>query len=339
MVRTIKDIARELDLSISTVSRALNNNADVSEKTRKRVLETAKEMRYQPNVNARSLITKKSNMIGLMLSDITDPFFSEVALGVENLLSKEGYQVIYGNTLLDAEKERRFFKSLLERNIDGIIMKPGKLDDDMLDMIECTDVPIVFLRDVLEEEQHLQISSIDFDQTAAAGSAVQHLIDQGHRRIGYVGMSKQASESKARYRGYLESLHANDIAMNSQYVHRVGGSIVHGRIGAEKLMKQTKQPTAIFTENDLLAIGAIDWLRAHAYRVPEDISVMGFENLEISGLHQISLTTVHLPRKEIGYRAAKLLLNMIMAANAIPERVVVKTNLVIRSSTAKPCDY
>jgi DNA-binding LacI/PurR family transcriptional regulator len=335
-MRTIKDIAKELDISVSTVSRALNNNADVSRKTRERVLETAKQMRYQPNVNARSLITKKSNMIGLMLSDITDPFFSEVALGVEDILSKQGFQVIYGNTLLDSGKEQRFFSSLLERNIDGIIMKPGKLNNDMIGMIEQANVPIVFLRSALENEQHLNISTIDVNQTEAAASAVQHLIDEGHKIIGYLGMAKQAVESKERYYGYLKSLRANNIEANEQLVYKVGGRIVHGRVGVEKLMKQSQPPTAIFTENDLLAVGVIDWLRTNGFGVPEDISVMGFENLEISGLHQIGLSTVHLPRKEIGYHAAKLLLNMIRKSNGFSKRQVINTNLVIRTSTSKP---
>ncbi|MBD1382041.1 LacI family DNA-binding transcriptional regulator [Metabacillus arenae] len=332
-MKTIKDIAKELGLSVSTVSRALNDKPDIKKETKEKILEEMKRLNYSPNANARSLIQKKSNIIGLMLSDITDPFFSEVALGVEEVSSKSGYQVIYGNTFLNLEKEKRFLSSLLERKIDGLIMKPGKLDEELLRLIEQLEIPIVFLRKLRENEQHLNVSSIDVNHYKAAYRAVEYLIKLGHVNIGFIGMSKDVSEEEDRLKGFLDCLENHNINYTDDNIIISGTGIEHGGTGVKQLLNKKSNITAIFTANDLLAIGALEWLVKNNYKVPENISVVGFENLEISSLHWINLTTVDLPRKKIGIQAAEMLMNMVSSDHVKKEEVELDTKLIIRKST------
>ncbi|WP_158737033.1 LacI family DNA-binding transcriptional regulator [Alteribacillus sp. YIM 98480] len=334
-MKTIKDIAKELGVSVSTVSRALNDNPDIKKETKEKILEGIKRLNYTPNANARSLIQKKSKMVGLMLSDITDPFFSEIALGIEEVLSAEGYQVIYGNTLLNPDKEKEVLSSLLQRKIDGLIIKPGALDEELLNIVEQLDIPVVFLRKLKEYEQHLKVSSIDVNHYESAYKAVDHLINLGHDNLGFIGISKKASEGEDRLKGYINCLENQNISYSDDNIVIAGTKIEHGRKGVEKLLEKTPNLTAIFAANDLLAIGALEWLAENNYKVPEDVSVVGFENLEISSLHWIKLTTVDLPRKEIGVQSANMVVNMLSSETIKKEEVELDTTLIIRKSTGK----
>ncbi|OXS74214.1 LacI family DNA-binding transcriptional regulator [Domibacillus enclensis] len=332
-MRTIKDVAHELGLSVSTVSRALNDKPDIKKETREKVLEAMKRLNYSPNANARSLIQKKSNMIGLMLSDITDPFFSEVALGVEDVFSKVGYQIIYGNTFLDLDKEKQFLSNLLERKIDGLIMKPGKLDAELMSLVERLEVPVVLLRKLDENEKHLNISTIDVDHYMAAYKAVEYLINIGHQNIGFIGMSKDVNEEEERLNGFSDCLRDHSLEHSVDNVVISGTGIKHGGTGIQRLMEKKPKITAVFAANDLLAIGALEWLAKNNYRVPEEVSVIGFEDLEISSLHWINLTTVKLPRKKIGTQSAEMLMHMLSSENFEKKEVELDTQLIIRKSS------
>lgn len=334
-MKTIKDIAKELGLSVSTVSKALNNKSDVKRETRQKVLEEMERINYTPNVNARSLIKKKTNMVGLMLSDITDPSFSEVALGIEEVLSTSGYQLIYGNTFLEIKKEKDFLKSLLERKIDGIIMKPSNLNEELLNTINQLKIPIVFLRSLGKNEQELNISSIDVNHYQATYNVVEYLVKLGHRNIGFIGMTKESREEEDRFKGYSDCLKDNNINVSGQNITIPGTKIIDGGYGIRNLLNKNPNITAVFAANDLLAIGALDWLKERNYIVPNDISVIGFDNLEISRLHIINLTTVDLPRKEMGRQAAEMLLDMLSSEAINKKEVKLDTQLIIRNTSGK----
>ncbi len=332
-MKTIKDIAKELGVSVSTVSRALNNHPDIKDETKQKVLEGIKKLNYTPNAIARSLIQKKSNMIGLMIPDITDPFFSEVALGAEEVLSDNGFQVVYSNTFLNIEKEKYCLSSMMERKVDGLILKPSPLDEEFIEMLNRIDIPVVFLRGLTSyEESRLDISTVDVNHYRGAYSATQYLVDLGHREIGFLGMSKNSSEGSERLNGYLDCLRDHDIPSKESNIVMAGSNIEQGKIAVAKLMSQNNQLTSIFAANDLLAIGGFDWLVTNKYQVPEDISLIGFDNLEFSSLSWINLTTVDQPRKTIGNQAAKLLLDIINDKSLEPKSILLETKLIERNT-------
>lgn len=329
---TIKDIAKQLGLSVSTVSRALNNHPDIRLETKREVLEAIEKINYTPNAVARSLIHRKSLTIGLMIPDITDPFFSAMAHGVEEVLSDSGYQVVYGNMSRSPDKEIRFLRSAAERKMDGIIVTPDHLNDEMADMLRRLDIPVVFLR--RRPIPGLDMPFVDVDHYKGAASAVEYLLSLGHRNIGFIGMPPYSFTGSERYRGYLDTLARSGIAPEERGIVLDERTSRHGYQGMEKLAAAFPEMTAVFAANDSLGIGALEWMAERGVRAPEQISVVGFDNLEMSDLYWIKLTTVAQPRKEMGRKAAELLMRMMAADEKTAESIVLDTELIVRRTCA-----
>ncbi|WP_255449088.1 LacI family DNA-binding transcriptional regulator [Virgibacillus sp. SK37] len=301
-------MAKHLNISVSTVSRALNNHSDINEMTKEKVLKAVGEMKYRPNTIARSLIQNKTYTVGLMVPDIADPFFSNVALGIEEVLSAQGYQVVYGNTSRNKAKEKKFIESVFDRKMDGILLTPDNLDEDIISMLRNLKVPALFLR--RRTPNSLNIPYIDVDHYEGACKAVEHLLSKGHRNICFMGMTEDSFISNERLRGFMETMHKHGIYPNDNQIVIAGRTIESGKLAMEKLYKKNKNMTALFASNDLLGIGALEWLSKNNIDVPNEVSVIGFDNLELSELYWIQMTTMAQPREMMGKMAAEKLLKM-----------------------------
>ncbi|NOU95852.1 substrate-binding domain-containing protein [Paenibacillus sp. LMG 31456] len=330
---TIKDLAKELGVSVSTVSRALNNHPDIRQETKQEVLEAMKRINYTPNALARSLIQRKSNTIGLMIPDITDPFFSAMAHDVEEVLSDNGYLVIYVNTSRRPDKEKRFLTSVLERKMDGIIVTPDFLDEDGIELLQRLKIPVVFLR--RRPPQGLEMPFVDVDHYEGACNAMDYLFSLGHKEIGFIGMPQYSFTGKERYRGYIDSLQKRGLEPNPKGVIWDGRTMECGSRSMGRLMEEYPAMTAVFAANDLLGIGALEWLAAHDISVPGQMSVIGFDNLEVSNLHWIKLSTVAQPRKEMGRKAAELLMQMLLDNRLTADSILLNTQLIIRQTCSE----
>ncbi|MFS1512581.1 LacI family DNA-binding transcriptional regulator [Chengkuizengella sp. SCS-71B] len=333
---TIKDIAKQLGISVSTVSRALNDHSDIKKETKMKVLETVKKLNYRPNSIARSLIHQRTYTVGLMIPDITDPFFSTISVGAQELLSEQGYQVIIGNTLRDSDKEKRFIESALERKMDGLIITPDHVDEELVDMLSNINIPVVFLR--RRPAKGLKVPFVDVNHYNGACQAVEHLISLGHKQIGYIGIPLETQIAIDRFQGYKDTLEKHNISYISDYIQLTGGrTIQSGRIAMDQLFSQIPEMTALFAYNDLLAIGALESLAQHNMNVPEAISIMGFDDLEISSLYWIQLSTMSQPRNQMGRHAAETLLKMMNHSDTdeIPESILLNSVLVNRNTCKK----
>lgn len=329
---TIKDIAKQMGVSVSTVSRALNNHPDIKPETKREVLEAMERFNYKPNALARSLINKKSYTVGLMIPDITDPFFAAIADGVEEILSDSGYQVVYGNTTHKQEKEIRFLNSVIERKMDGIIATPDVMNDAIIEWLKRLEIPVVLLRRRPPEGLHIPV--VDVDHYKGACNAVQYLLSLGHKHIGFIGLPPYSFTGQERYRGYLDTLAAHGIEPLMKQPLFTGRTIECGYEAMAQLYKETPTVTAVFAANDMLGIGALEWLAKNNIQVPGQISVMGFDNLEVTDLHWIKLTTIAQPRNLMGKKAAELLLQMMKDHVLTHDPIFLDTELIIRETCA-----
>lgn len=333
MAPSIKTIAQILGISLSTVSRALNDHPDVNIQTKELVLAKAKELNYTPNAFARGLVHKKSYTVGLMIPDITDVFFADIAREIENVLFPAGYQVVYGSTVRNADKEKEFIKNAVSRQFDGLILTPDHFDEQLIELLKTLEIPVVLLR--RRGVPQLNIPYIDVDHYKAACEAVQYLIELGHKKIGFLSMPDTSFTGQMRKQGYVDTLKKYRL---SPLIEEGGRMIEDGREGMRRLLEK-HDITAIFAANDLLGIGALEYLTVHNISIPEKISVIGFDNIEISALYWIQLTTMDQPRKLMGQQVANLLLQMIQALDKkepLPEQpALIEANLLKRQTCQK----
>ncbi|NRF92870.1 LacI family DNA-binding transcriptional regulator [Paenibacillus frigoriresistens] len=326
----IKDIARHLGVSVSTVSRAINNHPDIREETKLQVMEAIRSLNYRPNAIAKGLIQKKTYTIGLMIPEISDPFFSGLANAVEEMLFDHGYQVVYGNTNRNPDKEKQFICNAIERQFDGLIITPDFLDEEFIQLLSSLDMPVVFLR--RRTPAALSIPFVDVDHYQAAVTAVNYLIELGHKQIGFISMPESSFTGNERLRGYKDTMQKHGLSSDHSRIVIGGRTIVHGREAMGKLYEKNPEVTAVFAANDLLGIGALEWLAVHELQVPDKLSVIGFDNLEYSELYWIRLTTMEQPRDEMGKRAAQLLLEMISNKETTLKSELISAKLIVRQS-------
>lgn len=337
---TIKDIARELGISPSTVSRALKDHPDISPETKKAVNELADKLNYQPNIVALSLRQSKTNTIGVIIPEIVHFFFSTVISGIEDVANKAGYNVIItqSNELLDREKAS--IKTLFNSRVDGMLISLSRETNayDHIDNILAKGVPMVFFDRVYNT---INSSKVIVDDLSGAKDATQHLIDQGCKRIAHIEGPPNLDITKQRLEGYLEVLKENNIPVDKDLIVPCpSGTIEEGKSATEKLLKLSNRPDAIFATNDPAAMGAMQAIKEAGLSIPKDIAVVGFSNWIFSALLDPSLSSVDQPGFEMGQEAAKLLIRQIGVKSKdntepTPETKVLKTRLIIRNSSVK----
>jgi LacI family transcriptional regulator len=336
MSATLSDIAKDLNISIVTVSKALRNKGRISARTRNRVLKRAKELDYRPNWVARSLVTRRTYTIGLLLPDFTHPFFADIAKTIAETVRPRGYHVIISYFEEDPDLERIEADSLLARRVDGLILASSQSPDrlELFEELRARKMPIVLIDRPIEG---VRASFVGVDNEAVGRLATTHLIEQGCRRIAHL-RGPQIGLAAKRLSGYLASLKKNKLTAPTNYVVDAGFQDQSGYTAMKKLLAAAMPaPDGVFCYNDPVAIGAMKALREAGLRVPEDVAVVGAGNVHYSDALAVPLTTIDQKTREIGGRAAELLLEQIGAKRAVrPEKVLIVPELVVRKSTQRP---
>lgn len=309
---TIIDIADRLNISKSTVSRALTGSSGVSEKTRELVLNTAKEMNYSANVYARNLAGDSTHMIYFMIPDITDAFYQEMANSADKVLSDAGYRVFYRNVRRSTNEVMNFLSEAKEFKMDGIFITVDEWTDEVCDAIKKMDIPVISLRRKTPEKLKNIVPYVDSDFIDGTEKAVKYLISLNHINIGYVGY--ETLVGKERISAYERSCEKHNIEKNiirNRAYQNQNVRIEVGYDSAKKLLSESPEITAIMAGDDQLAIGVMKFCSEEGLRVPEDISVIGCDDRNISSLYCLQLTTIRQERTEAGSLAGELMLDMI----------------------------
>ncbi|WDM25860.1 catabolite control protein A [Paenibacillus mucilaginosus] len=305
MTVTIYDVAREAGVSMATVSRVVNNNPNVKPQTRKKVFEAIERLGYRPNAVARGLASKKTTTVGVVIPDISNSIFSEVARGIEDIANMYHYNIILCNADKKKEKEIRVINTLLEKQVDGLLFMGGAVTEDHIQAFKTSSVPVVLC--ATADEQRV-IPSVDIDHEKAAFDAVNVLLQSGHTKIAMIsGTLQDPANGYARYQGYRKALEAANIPIDEDYV-RIGNYRYESGMDVTKhFLELDERPTAIFAATDEMAIGAIHSLQDSGLRVPEEMSVISVDNIRMASMVRPQLTTVAQPMYDIGAVAMRLL--------------------------------
>lgn len=311
---TIKDIAKESGVSIATVSMIINNkDKNISDATRGKVLHIIKKYNYVPNAMAGSLVTQKTHIIGLILPDITNPFFPGIARGAEDKANESGYSIIFCNTDDKLEVEEKYIETLTKKTVDGIIIAHSSNSEKMSEILERCKVPIVLIdRDFYSENIR---GKVLVNNLEGSYDGVTYLLNKGYKNIAYLSGSLKTKTARDRLEGYKKALIDNGIKYNDNLVKYGSYKIEWGKEGIYELLSQNEKFDAIFCGNDLIAIGAIKELKTKGYKIPDDIGVMGFDDIYLAGLVEPSLTTIRQPNYQMGYMAMELLLDNLSSSD------------------------
>jgi LacI family transcriptional regulator len=333
---TLRDVARVAAVHPGTVSRALNPETRrlVNEETAQRVLEAAEALGYRPNPIARGLKTNRSYTIGVLVPDLTNPLFPPIVRGIQDRLEAAGYTPLIANTDNDRERERNDFEAMLARQVDGVITATARLDHVMLDEMTAAGLPIVLVNRRLEDGE---LPSASPDDQEGARLAVQHLAGLGHTRIAHVAGPQEVSTGHARYVGFIGGMEQAGLAVDPALV-LFGNAFTEpeGRRLCAELLDADAGATAIVAGNDLMALGCYDVLDERGIGCPEQISVVGFNDMPFSERFNPPLTTIGIPHYEIGSAAAELLLERLQDPAGPARHVVLPPTLVVRGSAASP---
>ncbi|MEA2766321.1 MAG: LacI family transcriptional regulator [Gemmatimonadaceae bacterium] len=328
---TIKDVAREANMSVATVSRVLNGSGPVSEKTRRLIHDVAGKMRYVPHSGARSLITSKTETLGVLLPDLYGEFFSEVIRGMDDTAQRNGFHLLISRAYADRHGIETAIRAMRGR-VDGVVVMSPDLDAESLLNMPST-MPVVLLCSVSRGNG---IDSLTIQNCRGAREMVGHLVSLGHRRIAIIKGSPRNYDAAERLRGYRIALREAGIVPDPSLELTGNFTEAGGYAAAIELLAMRVRPTAIFAANDSMAIGALSALRESGVEVPEDMAVAGFDDIPLARYMDPPLSSVHVPICELGARAVEMLLEGITHKNGhARKRERVSTKLVIRSSTGR----
>jgi len=327
---TMRDVARESGVSIKTVSRVVNQQGEIRDETRKRVLTAIDKLGYRPSKVARALVTRRTDTIGLIFGDIANPYLAEIARGVLDSTVKEKIEVFLCHTGGDPESERRALTSLLDHNIDGAIVFPVIANSEWIQEIAKPEHPIVLMN--FSVPSHPGLGSVVTDMRKGAKLAVDYLVEKGHRYIGMLAGEVGPKNMIQRVVGYRNGLEQHGIGYRDELV-LIGNPVIEfGVSGAERLLSQYPEITALFCYNDLIAMGAIQTCKKLGMRIPDDCAIVGFDDNRFSSLVHPSLTTINVDKYRIGQYAAKCLLAMLKKPDEILEPIPIDVELIIRES-------
>jgi LacI family transcriptional regulator len=332
---TIKDIARVAGVSFATVSRALNDHPDISKKTKVRIVKIAEEMGYSPNAIARGLVKKNTNMVGLLVPDITNPYFPEVARGVEDHLSSVGINLFLCNTNWEEQKEMVYIRALMEKRVEGLIIAPVTIASHQRIRKENLNIPLVYIGSKADD---LDENYVILDNVEASLIATEYLIGLGHKNIAFIGGYESSVSNSERVRGYREALKKHNLERDINMIKSSSFRRESGYAIALEFVREGKVPSAIVAANDIIALGAIEALENNGYNVPGDVSVIGFDDIQFASLPKINLTSIAQPKYQMGVDAAKILVDKISnnMDNSMPveNHHVVKPKLIVRGTCA-----
>lgn len=329
----ITAVARKARVSTATVSRTINGSANVSPKTAERVRSAIESLGFYPDTNARALGSGRSSLYGLIISDITNPFFPELVKAFEDVAVEHGQEVLIANTNYDPVRMETCVRRMLQRKVDGVAIMTSEMDDRLIEVFSRRHIPLVFLDTGAPGPG---VSSVRIDYPAGVNDAIDHLLGLGHRRIAFISGPLALSSARTRLDAFTRMLHrrhlAPDLRMVQEGNHRVDG----GHDAMERILASGPPPTAVLCSNDLTAIGAMGAVYEHGLRVPDDISVVGYDNIQLSGFIHPGLTTLSVSRVELANTAFRSIFSGRDPQNGCPregEEHIIHPTLVIREST------
>ena len=326
----IREVARVAQVSTATVSRTINGSDKVSPETAERVRNAIRQLKFYPNDNARALGSGRSNLYGLIISDITNPFFPELVRSFEEIAVQYGQEVLTANTNYDPGRMEVCVRRMLQRKVDGVAVLTSEMDRHLLDEFSERDIPLVFLDTATPGPG---ISNIRVDYAAGVNAAVDHLSELGHSDIGFIHGPMNLTSARVRHKAFVSSLKRKNIepAFIEEGDHRVAG----GHNAMARLLSRPVRPTAILASNDLSAIGAMNAIFESGLKVPEDVSVIGFDDIDLSTYIQPPLTTIGVSRTEIARTAFRALFDPERDASTEGREYTIHPVLVERKSTGR----
>ena len=335
---TLRDVARVSGVHPGTASRALNEEtrALVNEDTARRVLEAAEQLGYRPNPIARGLKTNRSYTIGVLIPDLTNPLFPPILRGIEDRLEESGYTPLMANTDNDPERERIDWHAMRARQVDGIVAATARRDHELLDELLESGIPVVLVN---RRAPDSGVPSATADDRQGIRLAVGHLAELGHERIAHIAGPLELSTGLDRHEGFHEAMRELGLEPDPELVVVTGAfTEAEGAKACAELLDRGAGPTAIAAANDLIALGCYDVFAERGIACPEEISVVGFNDMPFAGRFQPPLTTIRIPHYEIGMAAAELMLEILLNGEAPPRDIRLEPSLVVRSSAAAPAD-
>ncbi len=330
---TIRDVARKAKVSGATVSRVLNAPSRVRVNTRDKVLRAMEECNYVYNALAGSLSARKTTTLGVIVPTITNPIFAMVTKGIQDFAGEKGYSIILGNTDYNEENELHLIHLFQEKRADGVILNGPWRNAPIVSHMKNINLPFVVTWQTIDDKE---VNFVAFDNFKGAYRIVEYLISLGHRRIGMIAGKFSVSERAVmRWQAYRKCLADHHIPYDPDLVLEKGYTYSDGKEAMARLLMLPSPPSAVFCGNDILAIGAMVFAKEKGLHIPGDLSVVGFDDMEISAYYDPPLTTMAVPAYEMGRLAAKILIENIQGDGKTPQQYILETNLIVRGSTGK----
>lgn len=326
---TMNDVSKEAGVSLMTVSRVINDKDDVSIETRNKVLQVIEKLNYRPSSIARGLATQRTGTLGVVVPDISNPFFASLVRSAEEVAYAKDYSVFLGNTNEEQEREIAVLQLLEDNQVDGLILCSSRLDDQTLSasLEHFQNVVLVF-----REKIGFNVGSVTLDDVTGGQLAIEHLIKSGHRKIGLISGPVRSLSTKGRLEGYQRALIATGIPINQKWILNCHPTIEAGQAKTSELLKNNPEITALFCHNDLIAVGALQACMQLGLSVPNDIAIIGYDDVNLAALVTPSLTTIRTPIVEIGAQAIQNLLIQMSGVSLEPIQTHFQPELIIRES-------
>lgn len=336
---TILDVAKLAGVSKSTVSRVITGNGVVKSETRNNVLDAIKELNYTPSYFAQGIKTGKTKTLAMLIPDYSNLYYGEMFRGIEKVALENGYMVLICNTDKSSTRERLYAEELLKREVDGIIYNTYKRSKGNIEYFTNLSkiMPVIFMDYI--QEKDIEVPYVLSEGYESSKKAAKYLINKGKKRIGYIRVPPYISVVQHRYKGYKQGLIESGIEPDGDIVYQcpdneVGKTHLEvGFEGAKALMNKPNPPDAIMTSTDIMAVGAIKYLNGAGYKIPRDVSVIGFDNIALATIVEPNLTTISQPTRKIGEEAAKILLAKINGDEDVKDQLMFEPELIIREST------
>ncbi|KYD19404.1 MAG: catabolite control protein A [Caldibacillus debilis] len=328
---TIYDVAREANVSMATVSRVVNGNPNVKPSTRKKVLEVIERLGYRPNAVARGLASKKTTTVGVIIPDISNIFYAELARGIEDIATMYNYNIILSNSDQNKEKEFQLLNSMLAKQVDGLIFMSAYLTEEHLQEFKKSPVPIVLAG---SSDDQSEMPSVKIDYGKAVYEAIQWFIGKGHKRIAFVsGPLHEPANQKEKVAGYRKALEEAGIPFDEELVIEGDYTYDSGIEAADKIFESEDRPTAIFVGSDEMALGVMHGIQDRGYRVPEDFEIISSDNTRLAVMIRPKLSTVVQPLYDIGAVAMRLLTKYMNKEDVDNHNVILPHHIEFRQST------
>lgn len=330
---TIYDVAKKANVSISTVSKVINKKGKISKETQHRVFQAIEELNFQPSVVASALTSKRALCIGMLVPDLSNPFFAEMVRSVEEVGHQLGYQLMICYTNNNQQEEENYISLLRKKRVDGIILATGMRKGTLTDELNQSAIPVaVMARDIPE----LEVDTVLVDDYMGGYLAASHLIELGHKRMAVISEDLNVTSSQERKRGFLKAMKDHELLAEPEWFPVSDSSIDVGREAARELLRNPQRPTAIFAFNDLLAVGVIQAAKEMNIKIPDELSIVGFDNTIFATIIDPPLTTIAQPVQDMGRHVMEVLNENITVRQSLKRRILLMPNLIVRNTTA-PC--